>query len=112
MKTRSFDLLIVSIFVVAIALACGGSGKNVAEPYVGDWKAADGTTWTIRLDGTCDYKSSTKSVTNGSMTWDTAQGLATIDFGDNKVDWKPIKLDETKTTLTFGGTVFKRAGTN
>lgn len=104
------SVLFVAVMVVAVGLACGGSGKNTAETYAGNWKAADGTTWTIRRDGTCDYKSTTRSVTNAQMTWDPSQGTAIIDFGDGKDEWKKISVDETKTTLTYGGTVFKKVG--
>ncbi|HMT08227.1 MAG TPA: hypothetical protein PKA82_09495 [Pyrinomonadaceae bacterium] len=112
MTRNVISVLLVAVMVVALGLGCGASGENAAKPYVGDWKAADGTTWTIRLDATCDYKSAKRSVTNAPMTWDPSQGTAIIDFGDGKDEWKKISVDESRTTLTFGETTFKKVGTN
>lgn len=60
----------IALFVVAIfVLGCnlGGSSAPAPAEYVGSWTGADGSTLTIRADGSGDLKSGGSEVTNGSV---------------------------------------------
>lgn len=58
----------IAVFVIALfVLGCGGSSTPAPAEYVGSWTGADGSTLTIRADGSGDLKSGSSTVTNGSV---------------------------------------------
>jgi len=66
--------------LLVVALACGGSKTPPPAGYVGAWTGADGSTITIRGDGSGDYKSGGTSVSGGSVTVDEGAKTMKIAF--------------------------------
>jgi hypothetical protein len=102
----------VALFIVAlIALGCtcgGGSGSAPPE-YVGSWTGSDGSTLTIRNDGSGDYKSGSggSEVTNGSVEIkDGKLSLTLLGFG------KTLNIDEPPKNgqMKLEGIVYKSGG--
>ncbi|HEX3101041.1 MAG TPA: hypothetical protein VHQ01_04585 [Pyrinomonadaceae bacterium] len=72
-------LLVLGIFFV-MGFACGGSSTPPPSQYVGFWTGEDGSTITIRGDGSADYKSGNSSISGGSVTIDEGAKTLKISF--------------------------------
>lgn len=107
----AFFVLGVFLFV---GLGCSGSGKSgetkpTPPAYLGDWKAQDGSTISIRADGKGDYKSGGTSVDGGTVEVNEAEKKLSITFfgiGPSfKID-SPPSGDEMK----LDGMIYRRNG--
>jgi len=69
LSNNRLNIILVTFALLAIGLACGGGApkaedeKQAGPEYVGAWTAKDGSTITIRSDGSADYKIGGTSVT-------------------------------------------------
>lgn len=110
MNARNFTALILSVGVLfVLGFACGGSGTPPPSEYVGAWTGNDGSTITIRADGSGDYKSGGTTVTNGSVEIDDAKKELTIKL----VGIGPtLKIDKEPSgnKMTLGGVVYTKGG--
>ena len=99
-----------AILLVAV-LGCGGGtdGKSVSSEYYGAWTGADGSTLTIRSDGTGDYKSGGTTVDGGKVSINEADNTLSIAFfgigPSMKIDKAP-----SGNQMTLGGIVYKKNG--
>ena len=80
MTKNTCGLLLSLSALLVVALACGGSKTPPPAAYVGAWTGADGSTITVRGDGSGDYKSGGTSVTGGSVTIDEGAKTMKIAF--------------------------------
>lgn len=81
-KNIQLNFTFVILILLAVVLGCsdsdgGNSGaktpeKEIPAAYVGMWTGADGSTLTIRNDGSGDYKSGGSSMSGGSVEVDEA----------------------------------------
>lgn len=107
------------LILLALVLGCSDSGNSGTETakkptppgYVGVWTAADGSTLTLRNDGSGDYKSGGKSVDGAAVEIDEAAKeirftLLGFDSGKYKIDQAPannkMKLDGMEYRRTGG----------
>lgn len=114
MKHNFISLFITLIALLAVGLACGGGSKSADEKqagpeFVGAWAAADGSTITIRSDGSGDYKIGGNSVSNGSALVsekDKTLRVAMLGMGS------PMKIDKAPANgeMTIDGIVYKKSG--
>ena len=68
MKQNFATVFLVLCTLMGIGLACSKSAadaKPAGPEFVGAWSAKDGSTITIRSDGSADYKTGGSSVTGG-----------------------------------------------
>ena len=107
--TISF-LFVLGIFFV-VGFACGGSGTPPPSQYVGSWTGSDGTTMTIRSDGSADYKSGSSSVSGGGVTIDEAAKTLKITFASLGPTFKIDKAPDGN-QMTLDGVVFKKGGSS
>lgn len=108
--------ILVLMFLI---LGCSDSGNTTTETpkkttppaYVGAWTAADGSTLTIRNDGSGDYKFGGKSVNGGTVEIDEAAKeirftMLGFDAGKYKIEQAPannkMKLDGMEYRRTGG----------
>lgn len=99
-------IALIIISLIALGCTCGrGSGSAPAE-YVGSWTGADGSTLTIRADGSGDYKGSSE-VTNGSVEIkDGKLSVTLLGFG------KTMNIDEPPKNgkMKLDGVVYSQGG--
>jgi len=106
---NGLTLAIAMIAILVVGLACGGSKTPPPAAYVGAWTGADGTTLTIRADGSADYKSGSSSVDNGSVTVDEAAKSLKVTFagiGPSYTIDKPPTGDQ----MTLSGVIYRKGG--
>lgn len=120
-KNSEWNLASGILVLLLLVLGCsGGDGGNTATEtakkpippaYVGAWTAADGSTLTIRHDGSGDYKSGGKSVNGGAVEIDEAAKeirftMLGFDAGKYKIEQTPagnrMKLDGMEYRRTGG----------
>ena len=111
-KNLNLSVLIVLGVFMLVGLGCFGSRKTagtIPSAYLGDWQGKDGTTLSIRADGTGDYKSGGTKVTNGTAEVNEADKTISITFvGIGKT----LKIDEPPTgdQMKLDGIEFRRRG--
>jgi hypothetical protein len=106
------------LILLAMVLGCSDSGNSEPEApkkptppaYVGVWTGADGSTVTIRNDGSGDYKSGGKSVSGATVEIDEAAkeirfSLLGFDSGKYKIDQTPAK-----NRMKLDGMDYRRTG--
>lgn len=105
-------LVIFGIFALMV-LGCGGGSSKPAKPipseYWGDWKGQDGSTLSIRGDGSGDYRAGTFHVTNGSVVIDDEKNELSVSFfGIGKT----LKIDQAPkgNEMKLGGVKFTKNG--
>lgn len=101
-------LALTSAALFLVVLGCGEAKPPPAE-YVGQWTGDDGTTITIRSNGTADYRSGGTSVSNGKLVIDDAAKTFKIGFvglGPSYTLDKPPSGGE----MTLSGVRFKKGG--
>ena len=120
-RNPQINLACVILILLALVLGCSDSGdsnssgetaKKVVPPaYIGVWTGQDGSTVTLRNDGTGDYKSGGKSVSGAAVEIDEAAKeirftLLGFDSGKYKIDQPPagnrMKLDGMEYRRTGG----------
>ena len=101
-------ILVAGIFLV-VGFACGGSGKPAPSEYVGAWTGDDGSTLTIRGDGSADYKSNGQSVSGGSLDIDDAAKTLSIKFAGLGPSFT-IDSPPAGGKMTLSGVVYKKGG--
>ncbi len=114
MKRNLTTTLFALCALLAVGIACGGGAKSEDEKqagpeFVGAWAAADGSTITIRSDGSADYKIGGSSVTGGKALVsekDKTLRVAMLGMGS------PMKIDKAPANgeMTIDGVVYKKAG--
>lgn len=109
MKNAPALLLSLGILVF-IALACG-SKTPPPSAYVGPWQGADGSTITIRGDGSGDYKSGGTSVSGGSVTIDENAKTMKIAFAGMGPSFTIDKAPSAG-QMTLSGVVYRNTFTN
>ncbi|MGI8788384.1 MAG: hypothetical protein ACR2HG_11565, partial [Pyrinomonadaceae bacterium] len=83
-NTKSSALFVFGILIF-VGLGCFGIGKKSSSKptppaYLGDWKAQDGSTISIRADGKGDYHSGNTKVDGGTVDVDEADKKLSITF--------------------------------
>ncbi|MBV9241568.1 MAG: hypothetical protein JO314_06130 [Acidobacteria bacterium] len=106
-KNTLGSLLSLSILLI-VALACGGSKTPPPAGYVGAWTGADGSTITIRGDGSGDYKSGGTSVSGGSVTIDEGAKTMKIAFAGLGPSFT-IDKAPSGGQMTLSGVIYKNA---
>lgn len=110
MNARNLTALMLTIGVLfVLGFACGGDGTPPPSEYVGAWTGNDGSTITIRADGSGDYKSGGTTVTNGSVEIDDAKKELTIKL----VGIGPtLKIDKAPSgnKMTLSGVAYTKPG--
>lgn len=114
MKRNLTTTIFALCALLAVGLACGGSAKSEDEKqagpeFVGAWAAADGSTITIRADGSADYKIGGSSVSGGKALVsekDKTLRVSLLGMGS------PMKIDKAPANneMTIDGVVYKKAG--
>ncbi len=102
------SLVIALGILFVMGLACGSS-KPAPPEYVGAWTGNDGSTITIRADGSGDYKSGGTEVTNGSVEIDDAKKELTLKL----VGIGPtLKIDKAPSgnKMTLSGVAYTKSG--
>lgn len=106
--SNKFNLTFALTAFLIVGLACGSSTPPPAG-YVGAWASNDGTTITIRNDGSADYVSGATKVTGGSAVIDEAAKTLKISLAGLgptfKIDKAPVGNE-----MTLDGIVFKKSG--
>ncbi len=103
----NFPVGIIAVgLLMMLSLACGSSAPPPSQ-YVGAWSAEDGTTLTIRNDGSGDYKSGGTSVTNGSVTVDESAKTLKVTLAGLGPTFK-IDKAPSATEMTLDGVLFKK----
>jgi len=107
-KNRNF-VLAIALAIAAATVGCGGTAQKPATapmtPYVGSWTSPDDTTFVIREDGTCDYRSESETITNAKINLDPAQRA--VNFNDPP-KLRKIELDTSVNQLILDGVVFRK----
>lgn len=112
LKQNAGTSAIAIVALVIAALACGGSsGKPAPTEYVGAWTGADGSTLTIRADGSGDYKSGGTSVTNGSVEIDDSGKTLTIKLLGMGPSFN-IDKAPSGNKMTLSGVVYSKGGSS
>lgn len=114
MKRNLVNIIFAAAALLAVGLACGGSAgsgdeKQAGPEFVGAWAAADGSTITIRADGSADYKIGGASVSGGkAVVSDSDKTLRITLLGMGS----PMKIDKAPANdeMTIDGVVYKRSG--
>lgn len=123
-RNSRFDLLCGILIMLVVVLGCGDSGnssvnsssdttakKSVPSAYVGTWTGQDGSTVTLRNDGSGDYKSGGTTVNGASVEVDEAAKeirftMLGFDSGKYKINQPPsgnkMKLDGMEYRRTGG----------
>ena len=102
-----FTLVAVFGILLIVGLACGGN-KPAPAKYVGFWTGTDGTTITIRADGSADYKSGNSSISGGGVVIDESAKTMKITFASLGPTFK-IDKEPDNDQMTLDGIVFKRS---
>jgi len=108
---NNFFLLVAALAAVVFAgIACSGGAadaKPAGPEFVGAWSAKDGSTITIRSDGSADYKSGSTSVSGGKAEVSEQEKtlrISLLGIGPKlKID-KPPSNDE----MTLDGVVYRK----
>ena len=113
-KNVALSAVLAVGLLMIVGLGCGGGSKSADEKqagseFVGAWAAADGSTITIRSDGSADYKIGGSSVTGGKALVsekDKTLRIAMLGMGS------PMKLDKPPANgeMTVDGVVYKKNG--
>jgi len=106
--SNKFNLIVVVAALLVVGLACGSSTPPPAG-YVGAWASNDGTTITIRNDGSADYVSGATKVTGGSAVVDEAAKTLKISLAGLGPTFK-IDKAPSGNEMTLDGIVFKKTG--
>lgn len=120
-RNSRLDLVCAILILLVLVLGCSDSGdsnsggdteKKIVPPaYIGVWAGQDGSTVTLRNDGSGDYKSGGKSVNGAAVEIDEAAKeirftLLGFDSGRYKIDQSPagnrMKLDGMEYRRTAG----------
>jgi hypothetical protein len=113
-RSARFNVLLVLCLFAFVGLGCFGSGRNkdakpIPAAFLGDWTGQDGSTLSIRADGTGDYHSGGKKVDGGTAEVNEADKTISITFfgiGETlKID-SPPQGD----TMKLSGVTYKRKG--
>ncbi|HEX8367620.1 MAG TPA: hypothetical protein VF604_03555 [Pyrinomonadaceae bacterium] len=113
-RSAKFNVLLVLCLFAFVGLGCFGSGrgkdaKPIPAAFLGDWQGQDGSTLSIRADGTGDYHSGGKKVDGGTAEVNEADKTISITFfgiGETlKID-SPPQGDSMK----LNGVTYKRKG--
>ncbi|HEX9959335.1 MAG TPA: hypothetical protein VGB00_00215 [Pyrinomonadaceae bacterium] len=113
-RSAKFNVLLVLCLFAFVGLGCFGSGKGkdakpIPAAFLGDWQGQDGSTLSIRADGTGDYRSGGKKVEGGTAEVSEADKTISITFfgiGETlKID-SPPQGD----TMKLNGVTYKRKG--
>ncbi|HEY0047722.1 MAG TPA: hypothetical protein VGB68_00440, partial [Pyrinomonadaceae bacterium] len=113
-RSAKFNVLLVLCLFAFVGLGCFGSGKNkdakpIPAAFLGDWQGQDGSSLSIRADGTGDYRSGGKKVEGGTAEVSEADKTISITFfgiGETlKIDSPP--QDD---TMKLNGITYKRKG--
>ena len=113
MKRNAITITLALFALVFVGLACGGGApkaedeKQAGPEYVGAWKAADGSSITIRSDGSADYKIGGTSVTGASaLVKKKKKTLRVSLLGMGS----PMKIDKAPANneMTIDGVVYKK----
>ena len=109
-KNNLFLLVAALAAVVFAGIACSGGAadaKPAGPEFVGAWSAKDGSTITIRSDGSADYKSGSTSVSGGKAEVSEQEKtlrISLLGIGPKlKID-KPPANDE----MTLDGVVYRK----
>ena len=108
MKRNKLNLSIATCALLIVGLACGSNTPPPAG-YVGVWASPDGTTFTIRSDGSADYKSANSSVSGGGAVIDEVAKTLTITFASMGPTFKIDKAPDGN-QMTLDGIIFKKSG--
>ncbi len=101
-------ILVLGIFFV-VGFVCGGSSTPPPSQYVGFWTGEDGSTITIRGDGSADYKSGGTSVSGGSVTIDEGAKTLKVSFASLGPSFT-IDKAPSGDRMTLSGVVYKKGG--
>ena len=101
-------LLVLGIFFV-VGFACGGSSTPPPSAYVGFWTGEDGSTITIRGDGSADWKSGNSNVSGGSVTIDESAKTLKISFASLGPSFT-IDAAPSGDRMTLSSVVYKKGG--
>ncbi len=120
-RNSRLDLACAILILLVLVLGCSDGGdsnssgetakKTVLPAYIGVWTGQDGSTVTLRNDGSGDYKSGGKSVSGAAVEIDEAAkeirfSLLGFDSGKYKIDQPPtgnkMKLDGMEYRRTAG----------
>ena len=108
LSNNRLNILVATFALLIIALACGSNTPPPAA-YVGVWVSGDGSTITIRSDGSADYKSGGTSVSGGGAVIDETAKTLKISLASLGPTFK-IDKPPTATEMTLDGIVFKKSG--
>lgn len=119
-----FNVLLVLCVFTFVGLGCFGSGKSkdakpIPAAFLGDWTGQDGSTLSIRGDGTGDYRSGSTKIEGGTAEVNEADKTISITFfgiGKTlKIDSPPsgdtMKLDSVTYKKKGGSTVADTSNT-
>jgi hypothetical protein len=113
-SNAKFNVLLVLCLFAFVGLGCFGSGKNkdakpIPAAFLGDWQGQDGSTLSIRADGTGDYRSGGKKVEGGTAEVDESAKTISITFfgiGETLTINEPPQGDAMK----LNGITYRRKG--
>lgn len=110
-RTRGniISLLFATAVLMSVGLACSGAKDARPAPaeYFGTWRASDGSSVTIRPDGSADYRSGATKVTGGKAQVSDSEKTLSITL----VGMGPtFKIDKAPADdrMTLDGVVYKR----
>ncbi len=106
-RNASISLLFALGILFVVGFACGGSSTPPPAGYVGFWTGEDGSTITIRGDGSADYKSGGTSVSGGGVTVDESSKTLKITFASLGPSFT-IDKPPTGDKMTLSGVVYKK----
>lgn len=113
-RNAKFNVLLVLCLFAFVGLGCFGSGrgkdaKPIPAAFLGDWQGQDGSTLSIRADGTGDYHSGGKKVDGGTAEVDESAKTISITFfgiGETLTINEPPQGDSMK----LNGITYRRKG--
>jgi len=104
----SFSLVLALGALLVVGLACG-SNTPAPAAYVGFWTGEDGSTVTIRADGSADYKSGGTSISGGGAVIDESAKTLKITFASLGPTFTIDKVPDGG-KMTLSGVVYKKGG--
>ena len=113
-RNAKANVLLVLCAFAFVGLGCFGSGKGkdakpIPAAFLGDWTGQDGSTISIRADGTGDYHSGGTKIDGGTAEVNEAEKTLSITFfGIGKT----LKIDSPPSgdTMKLEGVTYKRKG--
>lgn len=114
-RNAKFNVLLVLCAFAFVGLGCFGSGKGSSEKkpipaaFLGDWTGQDGSTLSIRGDGTGDFHSGGTKIDGGTAEVSEADKTVSITFfGIGKT----LKIDSPPSgdTMKLDNVTYKRKG--